>query len=293
VIVWLASYPRAGNTLLRAVLFRCFGLESYSDEIDSAVRSQVALSETSENLFGHREIDGEWESFYAGATASADVHLVKTHRAPRDQQKAVYVVRDGRQALVSYRRFHQDYLGDQQLSLLQLVLGLDHYGGWSEHYEMWTQDRPGTLVVRFEDLVGGDRVTLEGLSAHLGRQGVPCAWQNPMVILQRENPTFFRHGRAKWEGDPIWDELVDSAFFLLHGTLMTTLAYAEPAVAAQARARMLGETSELLSIVQDLRGRNRELAQICSERLQVIIGLKEACDERLALIQSLGSASVK
>ena len=29
MIVWLASYPRSGNTLLRQVLKRCFGLDSY------------------------------------------------------------------------------------------------------------------------------------------------------------------------------------------------------------------------------------------------------------------------
>lgn len=29
-VTWLASYPRSGNTLLRIVLKRCFGLSSQS-----------------------------------------------------------------------------------------------------------------------------------------------------------------------------------------------------------------------------------------------------------------------
>ncbi len=32
MIVWLASYPRSGNTLLRTVLSECFGLRSTADE---------------------------------------------------------------------------------------------------------------------------------------------------------------------------------------------------------------------------------------------------------------------
>ncbi len=29
-VIWLASYPRSGNTLLRTVLYQCFGIQSAS-----------------------------------------------------------------------------------------------------------------------------------------------------------------------------------------------------------------------------------------------------------------------
>jgi hypothetical protein len=52
MIVWLASYPRSGNTLLRTILKRCLDLDSYADEpihVESPVRSDNAL-------VGHREL---------------------------------------------------------------------------------------------------------------------------------------------------------------------------------------------------------------------------------------------
>jgi hypothetical protein len=86
-IVWLASYPRSGNTYLRAILWTCFGLQTgsvYPDDLfgDSAVAQQV----------GHFEGT-------AHGQFSADflrLPLVKTHEWPVDNRKAIYIVRNGR-----------------------------------------------------------------------------------------------------------------------------------------------------------------------------------------------------
>jgi len=41
MIIWLASYPRSGNTLLRTVIKSCMGIDSYSDQ---DIRPIVGLS---------------------------------------------------------------------------------------------------------------------------------------------------------------------------------------------------------------------------------------------------------
>jgi Sulfotransferase domain len=51
----------------------------------------------------------DWSRFYVEATASSTLHLVKTHLPPRDDQRAIYVVRDGRGAVVSYYHFNRTY----------------------------------------------------------------------------------------------------------------------------------------------------------------------------------------
>ena len=65
MIVWLASYPRSGNTLLRTVLKQTMGLWSYS---------------------GPMPITEPWELFYEKASADETTCLVKTHLQPRDSQ---------------------------------------------------------------------------------------------------------------------------------------------------------------------------------------------------------------
>src|SRR6185437_16369502 len=45
MIVWLASYPRSGNTLLRTVLYQTLGCGSCSAEIDPDVSESIAMSE--------------------------------------------------------------------------------------------------------------------------------------------------------------------------------------------------------------------------------------------------------
>ena len=72
MIIWLASYPRSGNTLLRTILKRCFDRVSYADEaihVDSPIRSDSSL-------VGHRELPVPWPEFYAEATALPETWFV-------------------------------------------------------------------------------------------------------------------------------------------------------------------------------------------------------------------------
>jgi hypothetical protein len=51
VIVWLDSYPRSGNTLLRIVLRRLYGAPTYGIYDDDPVAQRVGLG-----LVGYRPI---------------------------------------------------------------------------------------------------------------------------------------------------------------------------------------------------------------------------------------------
>jgi hypothetical protein len=87
--LWIASYPRSGNTLVRLILNQAFGVKStsiYPDETD-AMRSRPWLMDRLG--FSEEEMPGEWLA-------------VKTHNPPIDDMPAIYVVRDGRAAIVSF-----------------------------------------------------------------------------------------------------------------------------------------------------------------------------------------------
>ena len=90
MIVWIASFPRSGNTFLRIVLNRLYGVRTSVAYDFDGVADRLGPS-----LVGFEERPGT----FAAMRESPGVHLVKTHQ-PRDEQlvngdKAICLVRDG------------------------------------------------------------------------------------------------------------------------------------------------------------------------------------------------------
>jgi hypothetical protein len=90
MIIWLASYPRSGNTLLRTLLKQTMGLSSKSDSMDENHHAKEDGSWS--RIVGVDGFDSDWTTFYRQACDSGEVHLVKTHGPPIDDQPAIYVV---------------------------------------------------------------------------------------------------------------------------------------------------------------------------------------------------------
>ncbi len=134
-MIWLASFPRSGNTFFRNILFEVYGLES--------------------STF-HREENYPMDENYAAYP------FVKTHllpdQLPEEHRAApkVYLVRDGRDALVSLAHHRKDIIEpgtDFYTNLLEatLALGGSYFGGWSENVKQWTAE--ADVVIRYEDLI--------------------------------------------------------------------------------------------------------------------------------------------
>ncbi len=225
MIVWLASYPRSGNTLLRTVLKQSMGLGSYSDEI---IRPIVGLTDHAKEWIGDLSFESSWDSFYHQASNSKNIFLVKTHLPPRDNQPVIYVVRDGRMATESYAGYHKSFSPNSKFcpSILELMLGDDYYGDWSSHYRMWNSRTEGELLlVRFEELVNADRQLLERLRMTVGFEGELKLFENPMEKLHLENPNFFRSGQTSWKKSSQWTENLEALFIALHGDLLLQFGY--------------------------------------------------------------------
>src|SRR5262245_30570346 len=95
MIVWLASYPRSGNTFLRIILHRVYGAPTYSVYDDDDPVAQRVGTE----LVGYRPKPLSRSE----PIASEDVYFVKTHKRRKpDGSAAIYLVRDGRDAVVSH-----------------------------------------------------------------------------------------------------------------------------------------------------------------------------------------------
>jgi GT2 family glycosyltransferase len=293
MIIWLASYPRAGSTLLRTILSRTMGIESASDEAVEEGQHEIARDILDARSIGGqwgglyaRLIEGDWDEFYARARQSSESVPIKTHRTPRDCQPAIHVVRDGRSTLLSYLHYHRNFSSPPYPSLLELVLGGNAYGGWSDHYEIWAQ-QPGSFTARYEQLVNADAAMLQALARRVGHEGPIKPWVNPFAQLQVMSPSFFRKGSAAWVAEPEWTPMINAAFFYLHGPLMVRLGYASPAEAAEAVAHVPAKFLELLDVTRRYLAEKKEMEGMCRAQNEVIDELRQAYDEREVVMHGL------
>lgn len=215
-LTWLASYPRSGNTLLRVILNRCFGLSSQSVYSDADFAAPALRA-----LVGVEEVGADPGIFLARAQAQGRALFVKTHEAPRaDNHKVLYVVRDGRSAVVS----HMHYLRRLKIeALLGDVIAGRYSIPWSAHVNAWLA-RPGTLLLRYEKLAAGDGATLAALSDFIGRPQLQ-PFDIRFDALRAADAGFFRAGRDDAniaEMDGASAEL----FERLHGATLRALGYA-------------------------------------------------------------------
>lgn len=169
--IFLASYPRSGNTWLRFVLGELLTGKSIDfDNVDSVIPE----------LRWHRR----------GEPVFADGgRLIKTHEPWRKEYcKAIYIVRDARDvALSQYARSAQLGIAGPDMNefLVSFLQGKFHgYGAWGRHVRSWL-DSPlarqnRLLVVKFEDL---RRAPEESLTQMVQFVGVPAGAEQVRAAL--------------------------------------------------------------------------------------------------------------
>ncbi|QOZ43988.1 hypothetical protein XH89_11190 [Bradyrhizobium sp. CCBAU 53340] len=225
MIIWLASYPRSGNTALRTILFKAFGVHTYSLYDDkSAIGSRPALRAA----VGHISHGLDQEEFYARATSDEKLYFVKTHDAPRDKAKAMYVVRDGRASAVSYFHYLKNFARQHNAhpSLTDVMRGRCPYGSWSEHFEAWAPtQRPDTLLINYSDIVAAPGQVVASVAKFTGldvvSQDIPSFEE-----LRKADAEFFRSGSDK--NNIAEMQATEAAlFWSLHGDLMKRLGYVD------------------------------------------------------------------
>jgi hypothetical protein len=228
-VTWLASYPRSGNTLLRVILKHCFGLSSQSLYLDQEFADPAVR-----DVVGHEDVGSNARQFVAMARRTGRNLYVKTHELPpADRHPAIYVVRDGRSAVVSHAHYLRGILG-RDISLAEVIQGKAGVI-WAQHVRAWTiPPRPGTLVVRYEELVAGDHDTLARISAFIGLP-IQRGFDVPFDRLHGLHPAFFRRG-----SDEANIAEMDAASLRLfeqhHGDVLRVMGYGDlPVQAASAR----------------------------------------------------------
>jgi hypothetical protein len=230
MIVWLASYPRSGNTFFRILLHRLFGLQTHS--VYSGARLAKRYPEDAARLLslaGQMEVECDLDLLQAGP----GMHIVKTHDLPAgDTYPAIVLVRDGRDAVVSYA--HYALKTEQGIALPgrdlfeetleQLIVG-DNFGGWSRSVNAWIDRAGRDAAIRYEDLI----VDPAGIVANtLRRLGVAVpAGGTALPSFQELHaavPWFFRRGKTgAWREE--MPPHLQRLFLERHGGTLLRLGY--------------------------------------------------------------------
>jgi len=200
--VYIVSYPRSGNTWVRLLLEYSLGI--VTETIPAEDREFW-----SDLTGGDRHI-----------TQIYSLHLVKTHSfAVVGDDPVIYVLRDGRDAAVSYWHFMSEYRNRQWQPFSQFLRELySTRDWWPDHVYHWlmVDNNHPKIIVRFEDLHQNQERELGRMIGFLGLEPVRRFedFKSAMQFqrLNQISRDFFRSGRVGEWTKHFTDE--DERFFL-------------------------------------------------------------------------------
>jgi hypothetical protein len=206
MVVWLASFPRSGVTFLRHVIEQVYDLKTWT-------------------IYGneHETTDTDARVWPRDADGTAPVYFVKAHPShlAATTHPAIHLVRDGRDALVSYAHYLQ-LIGDKRpfaALLRHAVAGTDICDHWGLHTMAWAaRDVPRIL---FDDLITAPVETACHAvgQLNLGLEPNTAATIKTFAELHETRPEFYRSGRVgSWR--EVWNTELHSIFWSAHGSAM-------------------------------------------------------------------------
>ncbi|BEL13021.1 hypothetical protein Q0Z83_112120 [Actinoplanes sichuanensis] len=208
MLVWVASFPRSGNTFLRIILHRLYGVRTSTVYDVDGVAARLGS-----DLIGFTERPGELTDL----RASDEPHFIKTHRQ-RDADVsegdyAICLVRDGRDALVSWARQDSEddparYEAELRAKILRdTAVGT---GSWGNNVLSWLQPPAAhRVLLRYEDLTRDPWAAVPPVIARIAPQLAvrPEAHVPSLDELRRHDDRFFRRGRTGSHYDELPDDL--------------------------------------------------------------------------------------
>ena len=306
MIIWLTSYPRSGNTYFRILLKHFYGINSYSLYEDKEITAYPEICK----LVGHLP---RCKSLVTMAQ-SPEFYFIKTHELPQDDSPAIYLIRDGRDVLLSYAWYSltienvETHVEPITLwkTLYALILDDRYFGGWGAHVLAWVRRQAPTAIVKFEDLVrtsspsGIVRQVLKNVGYQLPEE-LNTSSPPTFSDLHQKMPNFFRQGQIGTWKTQMPPKLHD-LFWQYHGKAMHDMGYTREIsqysdLPIEEQARLLPRYDEELTITERIiRTQKEELfakEQVIREKEQAFQELYVLADQRLQIIRKLEASPGK
>ncbi len=196
MIIWLASYPKSGNTWVRSIisslLFSNDG--NFNFELIKKIKQfpEKKYFKDLINDFGNfNEIKENWILAQDKINLDDQIKILKTHQGKYSVGKdsftnnqntlaTIYIVRDPR-TLISSISNHYTLDLDQASNFLMTpqIIGNSKkweenkigmkclLGKWNDHYRSWTRTKNDLLLIRYEDLIHNPENELEKIISFL------------------------------------------------------------------------------------------------------------------------------
>ena len=221
MIVWLASYPRSGNTWIRTLLKNIYNIETYSIHGDE---HDIGSNEETSKIVGHKNLPEDFS--IKAARESEDTYFIKTHllyQPEYKEDKVIYLIRDGREATISYHYYHLNFT-NLIFTKMQIINGYPFVGSWCDHVQSWMgQLDLNRIIIKFEDATTNFNKTVNLLSDFLSKQ--PISYDVPdFNKLHSIDSNFFRSGKTNSYKNEL--SLKEQAYFwYVNGFTMNEFGY--------------------------------------------------------------------
>ena len=182
MIIWLASYPKSGNTWLRSLIS---GL-MYSDDgvfnfnyIKKIKQfpSKEFFQYFTKDLYNIHEVKKYWILAQEKINLDNEVKFLKTHNLncnidnysfsdKNNTLATIYIVRDPRNLVNSIsNHFGKSIKESKNFILSPKVISthkqtysaggevITYIGSWQEHFNFWTKNTENLLLIKYEDLI--------------------------------------------------------------------------------------------------------------------------------------------
>ena len=183
MIIWLASYPKSGNTWVRSLISSLLYTNDGLFKIESLNKigqfPDTTYFKTFTNNFGDiHEIKKYWIPAQDKLNADGKIKFFKTHNInckiddysftnKKNTLATIYIIRDPRNLVSSISNHFSKSIDDSKDFLFtpRFIGGSKLKGGlkkndlltllgtWSEHYKFWKRNNQNYLLIKYEDLV--------------------------------------------------------------------------------------------------------------------------------------------
>ncbi|WP_285164453.1 sulfotransferase domain-containing protein [Shewanella goraebulensis] len=212
-ILWVASYPKSGNTWVRAFIENY--IQNSENPIDINTMHTISTAESASHRFQHKIRDGRKttdlsleEICAIRPSVQSDIAMqangttfVKTHNYLGEfnghplhnslvTSGAIYIVRNPLDVTVSMAKYF-DYTIDEAIAYMaEELTGTPNeeanvpqvITSWSMHVSSWTQNpEDSRLVLRYEDILDNPKKVLRKVESFLGLKKDPKRLKNAIM----------------------------------------------------------------------------------------------------------------
>ena len=237
MIIWIASYPKSGNTYIRSFISSYYFSKKGKFDFDLLLNilQFPSIKFSKKNTQSEKEASDSWIFNQNQFFPKDKINFIKTHNSLEkfngnqftsgDQTLgAIYIVRDPRNLITSLMHHYSltydeaySKLINKNASLLEKTKDNDHsnftfLGSWENHYKSWKNSKDfKTLFIKYEDLEDNKFDTFKKIIQFINNLKNVQKFINEKKFLNSINSTNFSNLRNKEENEG-FEESVSSKF---------------------------------------------------------------------------------